>query len=142
MAIAGNANTTNVYKAKFEWNDDETLLYITIISTGGIVGLAIGSFLGGALIKFGRCKAAVIANLFAIVSAGICMIGSVEFLTIGRVFLGIASGISNVIFGKMITENLPQKYISKFSMVHNVNICVEILVKFLMGAFLPDSDDS
>ena len=56
-AIAGNGNTADVFQDKFGWDDDETILYNTIISSFGIVGLAVGSFLGGELITRGRRKA-------------------------------------------------------------------------------------
>ena len=50
FALAGNAQTTTVFEAKFGWTKDETIIYNTIISSSAIVGLAIGSFLGGPLI--------------------------------------------------------------------------------------------
>ena len=56
-ALAGNSNTADVFQDKFGWTDDETILYNTIINSFGIVGLAIGSFLGGELITRGRRKA-------------------------------------------------------------------------------------
>ena len=109
FAISGNAQTTPVFEAKLGWTEDETILYNTIISAAGPVGLSIGSFLGGPLIKIGRRKGAIIANVIGIVGPLISMIGSIPFLTLGRIFLGVAAGAYNVIFGKMIVENTPIK---------------------------------
>ena len=108
FALAGNAQTTSVFEAKFNWDEDETILYNTIISSAGIVGLTIGSFLGGPMIKLGRRKGALIANVIGIVGGAICMVGSVPFLIIGRILVGVAAGAYNVIFGKMITENMSE----------------------------------
>ena len=62
-------------------------------------------------------------------------------LIISRIILGVAAGQYNVVFGKFLTDNIPQKYIYKFSMAHNAIICVGFMVTFLMGYFLPDGDD-
>lgn len=50
FAIAGAGSTTAIFEAKFGWSKDDTILYNTIISTSAVIGLAIGSFLGGSLI--------------------------------------------------------------------------------------------
>ena len=60
-ATTGNANTVPVFEAKFGWTKDETMLYNTIISTAGIIGITVGSFLGGVLLKFGRRRIVIIS---------------------------------------------------------------------------------
>ena len=141
FALSGNSQTTAIFQAKFGWSEDETIHYNTIISSMAIVGLTLGSFIGGPLIKNGRRKGAIIANVVAIVSSGIAMIGTVPFLTTGRFLLGVAAGIYNVIFGKMIVETMPEKSAQKFAMFHNASICFGIVAAFCMGAFLPDQND-
>ena len=61
------------------------------------------------MIKNGRRKAAIISNIISIISCLICMIGTVPFLTLGRLFLGVAAGAYNVVFGKMVVENMPSE---------------------------------
>ena len=139
--MAGNAQTTTVFEAKFGWTTDETILYNTIISSSAIVGLAIGSFLGGPMIKTGRRKSAIIANILGIVSSLITMIGTTPFLTFGRLLLGVAAGIYNVIFGKMIIENMPEKLAQKLALSHNGSICSGFVLAFGLGSILPDSED-
>ena len=131
-----------MFQAKFDWSEDETILYNTIISSAAIIGIAIGSFIGGgSLKKLGRRKTALLGNALAIVSSAICMIGTTGLLTIGRLLLGVSAGIANVVFGKMITENMPEKLVSKFAMVHNASINVGLVPAFVMGALLPDPDN-
>ena len=57
----GNTNTTPIFEAKLEWDKDEAILYNTIISTAGMLGITIGSFLGGSILKFGRRRAVIIS---------------------------------------------------------------------------------
>ena len=137
----GNTNTTDVFQARFGWTDDETVLNNTIISSAGVVGLTIGCFLGGSLITYGRRQTAILAQLIAIVGSLICMIATVPFLTIGRVLCGTSGGISSVVFGKMIMENMPEKTAAKYASLQGAAICIGFLVALPMGAILPDPDD-
>lgn len=65
----------------------------------------------------------------------------VFFLTTGRVFVGMAAGISNVTYGKFIGENLPGEQATKYMMVQSANISIGIFASFLLGGCLPDPDD-
>ena len=91
--LAGNANTTKIFEAKFEWDKDQAIMYNTIISSAGIAGLFIGSFLGGALLARGRRKTVIIAQTMSIIAALISMFPHEATLSIGRVLLGIGAGV-------------------------------------------------
>ena len=91
--------------------------------------------------NLGRNRAAVIAHVLAILGSAICMVGTTPFLTLGRLVGGISAGIINVIFSKMLTENMPERLASKFAMFHNAGVCLPLTPCFLMGAFLPDPKD-
>lgn len=139
--MAGNSQTTAVFEIKFCWTKDETILYNTIISSSGTFGLMLGSFLGGIFLRLGRRRAVMIGQLFAIVGATITMVGTVPFLSIGRILIGIAGGVSNVTYGKFILENMPNDLAAKFSMCLGASLCVGYVPCFLMGDFLPDPTD-
>ena len=141
FAIAGNGQTTNVFEAKFDWNKDDTIFYNTVISSQGMIGLAVGSFGGGSLIKIGRRKTAIIAHIIAICASSICMYDSVFMLSLGRFVLGISAGLANMVYGKSITENFPEKLASWLAMLLNAGICCGIFVALLMGGLLPDPED-
>ena len=130
-----------MFEAKFGWTKDETIIYNTILSSSAIVGLAIGSFLGGPLIQIGRRKSAIIANIIGIMSSLISMTGTTTFLTIGRLSLGVAAGIYNVIFGKVILENMPERLAQKLALSHNGSICTGFVFAFGLGSILPDCED-
>lgn len=77
----------------------------------------------------------------AIVGALISMFGTVVTLSIGRVLVGVAAGISNVTFGKFIGENMPERYAERASMMLNASVCVGLFFCYLMGELLPSPDD-
>ena len=123
------------------WDKDETILYNTIISSSAIIGLAIGCIFGGGLLTRGRRKMAFYAHTLAIISSAICMFDTVLFLTLGRLVLGFAAGILNLIYGKSIIENFPEKLASTLAMMCNASICIGIFACFVLGGILPDPDD-
>ena len=141
FALGGNTQTTTIFEAKMGWTEDETIFYNTVISSAAIVGLVVGSFAGGPLIKNGRRRGALIANAMGVASAVFAMFGSVPFLTLGRFCNGFAAGTYNVIYGKMILENLPDKLAQTVTMFQTISVCFATLGAYLMGAFLPDPDD-
>ena len=123
FALCGNTQTTTIFEAKMGWTKDETIFYNTLISSAAIVGLVVGSFAGGPLIKNGRRRGALIVNALGIASAVFAMFGSTLFLTLGRFCNGFAAGTYNVIYGKMILENLPDKLAQTMVMVQTISIC-------------------
>ena len=60
-------------------------------------------------------------------------------LSLGRLFIGTTGGITNVVFGKMITETMPDSLISTLAMCHNVCICTGLLFSLALGSIVPES---
>ena len=58
-ACNGNTMTTKIFQAKLGWDESETMLYNTIITSAGVVGMIPGSIIGGRLIQDGRRQAAI-----------------------------------------------------------------------------------
>ena len=137
-SLGSNANTTAIFAAKLEWDKDEALFFNTIISSASIIGLAVGSLLGGSLLKYGRRKPVIIAQLICIFAAAISMYLHTSTLTISKFLGGIGAGFQNVVFGKNITETIPVSVMSSFAMAHNASICIGLMVCYFMGAVLPD----
>ena len=140
-ALAGNSQTTEVFKAKLEWTDDETVTYNTLISSSGIVGMAIGCAFGGHIIQCGRRKGAIAAHFLAIIGASITMICNVPCLSLGRVLLGTAATTLMLTFGKCVVENMPEKLASKFAMFVNAGVSLGFIPCYAMGSLLPDPED-
>ena len=68
--------------------------------------------------RLGRRKAAIIGHSIAISGSAIAMFCTVPALTIGRFLIGFAGGVSNVVFGKMIGETIPDRVLPTFAMSH------------------------
>lgn len=119
------------------WNEQETRLYNTLISSAGIIGLAFGSFLGGKLISDGRRRASLIMNTVAIFGSLLCMHLSVWSLCLGRVINGLTSGVMNVIMGKCIDETFEGFLASRLSMFTNICICFGVTFAMNLGFMLP-----
>lgn len=142
FAFVGNTSSTPVFEAKFGWDKDETIFYNTVISSAAIVGLAVGSFLTGFILKLGRRKAAIVGHIIAISGSAIAMFCTVPTLTIGRFFIGFAGGVSNVVFGKMIGETIPTRVLSKFAMSQQGHTANCVLFTFALGQMLPNNEDT
>ena len=142
FSIAGNAQTTTIFQAKFGWTEDETMFYNTIISASAIVGMFVGCICAGKLIQKGRRRGAVIANSLAIIGAGTTMVGTIPFLALGRFSNGVAAGIYNVTFSKMVLENMPTYLSQKLAMCQSASIQVGVFAAYSMGGILPDPKDT
>lgn len=140
FSLSGNTLTTPIFQAKLGWDENETRLYNTLISSAGIIGLAFGSFLGGRLISDGRRRAALIMNCVAIFGSLICMHVSVWSLCLGRVINGLTSGVMNVIMGKCIDETFEGVLASRLSMFTNICICFGLTFAMNLGFLLPPVD--
>ena len=140
FSISGNVLTTPIFEAKLNWTEDETRLNNTIISSAGIIGLALGSLLGGKLIMSGRRRASIIMNIVAIFGSLICMYLNTWTLSLGRLINGVVSGVMNAIIGKSVNECFEGDLASRLSMFTNIGICVGITLAMNLGFLLPAID--
>ena len=70
------------------------------------------------------------------------MVGTIPFLAFGRFLVGVASGIYNVSFSKMIVENMPNYLSQRLAMCQSASIQVGVFAAYSMGAILPDPKDT
>ena len=93
------------------------------------------------MIKVGRRRAALFVHIIAISSSSIAMIGSVFSITVARFLLGVAGGFANIIFGKSVNENFPEKLASKLGLLNNTMVCFGVGFAYGLGSILPDPKD-
>lgn len=136
----GNTVITPVFQAKFGWTDDETIFNNTLISTSSIIGMMVGSLVGGKTITIGRRKAAIYVEILAIVGAGISLVRTVPTICLGRFLYSVTAGHTNIIMGKSIDETLPSELSGKFGTFLNTYICVGVMGCFFLGALLPTDE--
>jgi MFS family permease len=140
-AITGNTQTAPVFIVKFGWDEDEAKIYNTLISSVSILGIAIGSLLGGMAVQKGRRRAIFIFDFFTIVGAGICQYLSVPTLCLGRFICGFAAGVLNIALSKSIIETVPEKYTGMFGSLSNFYIATGVMLATVSGAVLPHSSE-
>jgi len=141
FAISGNNQTAPVIQAKFGWNDDDAVLYNTIISAAAIFGIVAGSLSGGKFITKGRRPAIMLFNVFAAASTALTMILNFPIIVIGRFLFGFCCGVFSVAGPKMLDESIPIHLSSSFGTASNSFLSFGIMIALLLGVFLPEDDD-
>ena len=137
MVFTGNAVTTPIFAAKFGWDEAETNLNNSLINTSAVLGLTLGSLIGGKTITIGRRKAAFYLQSLAIVGALLTQIPDVRTICLGRFLYGVTAGHANIIMGKSIDETIPANISGQFGVLLNCYICVGMMSSYFLGALLP-----
>lgn len=138
--MGANSVTFKVFSAQLAWDETEAIYYNSMINSLGILGAAAGFLLSGGLIKKGRRRAGLFANLMIILSSLLMMHLSLSTLLVGRVIFGFFSGILGTVTTKSVAENMPDKASSKYGMAFNSACCFGILVCFLLGFMIPTAE--
>ena len=83
------------------------------MATSSIVGICIGSLLGGDIIKYGRRFTILHFNIVGLLAS--CTIFTLNYnvMCVGRVVFGMSSGILLCATPKMIDETVPAKLLDK-----------------------------
>ena len=106
--MTANSATTPIFAAKFGWTEDQTKFNNSLISTAGVVGIALGSLFGGKTVTIGRRKATLITQTIGFIGGCLTQILNIPTLCIGRLLYGIAAGHSSIIMSKSIVETFPE----------------------------------
>ena len=137
-AIFGNTQTAPVFIQKFGWDSQQAKLYTTLVSNSSIVGLFIGSLIGGKIVALGRRKAILIMNAVIIVGTLITLIRTIPTIMIGRFICGCAAGVFNICMSKSICETVPASKSSLFEPMTNISINLAGVICLFLGLALPD----
>jgi MFS family permease len=140
-AIVGNTQTAPVMAAKFEWDKEETKLFLSLIGNVSLFGVAIGSIFGGHLIDKGRRKAIFIMNFVVILGAALTLARTVYTIIIGRFICGFAAGILNMCSMKSIVETVPMKYSGAFGAMTNIFLNIGAMLCSVLGMALPADEE-
>jgi MFS family permease len=139
-AIFGNTQTALVFIQKFGWNSQQAKLYTTLFSNSSIVGLFIGSLVGGKIVAMGRRRAILAMNAAIILGTSITLIRTIPTIMIGRFICGCAAGVFNICMSKSICETVPASKSSIFEPMTNISINLAGVIALLLGLTLPDQE--
>lgn len=95
-----------------------------MISTFPIIGLFMGSLIGGKIVTYGRVKTLVFMEILVILAVLLQMHLTLESLIVGRFMVGFASGIMNVAVAKTLYETVPESLSGTFGTLTNLYACI------------------
>lgn len=142
FAISGNNQTAPVIKTKFGWDEDEAVLYNTMISAAAMFGVVFGALSGGKFIQKGRKRAIILFNILSAGATTMTMFLNLPLIIIGRFLFGFCCGVIQVSAVKMLDETVPVYLSSKFGTATNSMMAFGIMVAILLGVLLPENDDT
>lgn len=124
------------------WGDDPGTIDFntTIMATSSIVGICIGSLLGGGFIKSGRRWTILNFNIIGLLASLTIFTVNYNIMCIGRVVFGFSSGVLLCATPKMIDETVPAKYLDHgFGASTAIIMCLFQFIVLLMAIGMPDS---
>ena len=135
-AIVAQQNAFPGIRYRLGLGDDESKLntYETILQTAAILGLAIGSVLGGKMIGGGRRSVIMKFNIVAIFTSLTSVLSNFWIITLSRLVFGFSAGVLVSATPKVIDETIPTHLLDKgFGISTNLFINVIILGQMLIG---------
>ena len=117
----------------FNWDETEARIYNTLITTSGVLGMAIGTLLSSKSINKGRRKATLRWAWPAIIGAFVAQVPLVPCICVGRILCGLTAGHANTIMMKATVETVPSKYLGYYKWMSNFYIALGILFSFSLG---------
>lgn len=109
-----------------------------LMTNAGILGIAVGSLLGGKIITYGRRRAILIMDIVIIVGTLLTLIRTIPTIIVGRFICGCASGVFNICMSKSISESVPASRASIFQPATNIGIRGAGVICLLLGLTLPE----
>jgi len=134
FVLSGNNQVNDVIAAKLGWDDDQTKLNNTIISSASIVGLIIGSALSGPMVRCGRRLCAILMCLLIIAS----VLPTVLYINLyciagGRFVYGFATSVLVTCANLILAETVPPENQTSFGITINLGIVGGIMIILVTG---------
>ncbi|XP_072317052.1 solute carrier family 2, facilitated glucose transporter member 3 [Eucyclogobius newberryi] len=109
-------------------------LAVAIFSVGGMAG----SFSVGFMVdKFGRRKSMLLANILAVIGAGLMGLSGVsrayEMIIVGRLIIGVFCGLCTGLTPMYVGEISPTRLRGAFGTLHQLGVVIGILVAQVFG---------
>ena len=114
----------------------------TCISSSSVIGITLGSIIGGVLVGKGRRINIIIFNLVAILGSFLSIVTYFWVLMVGRFLYGFSSGVILCAAPKVIEETIPT-HLQDYGFTTSTNMMVNVFVaiSLFMGIGMPESDE-
>jgi len=140
--ILGNASCAPILIVQFGWDEEETKLYNSILSTIGLLGIMMGSIFGGPIITYGRRQAIFIMFFIMPIGVGLTLIRTLPTMVIGRFITGAVSSVYQMCNIKAVQETVPTAYRGVYGTTAGAFIAVGVFCVTVIGAItLPTDKD-
>ena len=80
---------------------------MSLLNALAITGIAVGSFLGGTAIKYGRRRVIIVNDVIAIIGASVSLMKNYTAIVTGRFLVGFAAGMIISAAPKLLDETVP-----------------------------------
>ena len=145
IVLASNGNAFKILQQQMfpELDQEERDGYNTILQSSAVVGLGIGSLVGGTMMGNGKRRLVITYNYLALVASFLSLFAGKTFwlLCISRFFHGYFTGILVNAAPKIIEETVPAHVMDKgFGISTNLFINVAVMSTLLLGVGLPPEE--
>lgn len=138
FVIAGNNTVGGILSQKLDWGDNETRNN-TAISSAGVSGLIIGSFVINPILNLiGRRQSIIWTSFGCILGVIPTVFLSLVAILIGKFLFGLAAGGLIVASSLYLNETVPNEHSTSFGFTTNFGVICGIMICLLMSAALPD----
>ena len=139
IVIASNGNVFKIIKEQIltDKTQSEQETMNTTLKSCAIIGLGIGSLLGGTMLGNGKRSKIIQYNILGLVATGASMYLQFTSMCVWRFVHGFATGILVNACPKMIEETVPADVMDYGFGSTNLCINVAIMITLLLGIGLP-----
>lgn len=142
LALSSTNAVLPALKIQLGWPKDQWEMYITLISSASVAGVAVGCVCGGSLIANGRKRMITIFTFVQVIGSVLAMIPNTWVIMVGRFIYGFCSGIFAVAGPKILNETVPAHLLDfGFGCSTNIVINLFVLISMLLGIGMPTDQD-
>lgn len=113
----------------------------TLVSSIGIIGLIIGSFSAGHVVKAGRRRSIIAMSMIAAIGIVLTLVLKLWAILLGKFIYGTTSGIIIVASSLYLQETIPAAKSATFDFSTNFGVILGIFINLLVGLGLPQTDE-
>ena len=131
----------DTYMAKLGWKEDSKSQNMTYFTCASAVGLMIGSLASSSVVKIGRRKAAIFANLVALVGGALQLMMNFYMILAGKIVYGMSAGVLITACALYLSETLPPEKVGSHGFAVNLGVTLGISLVLALGPFVPTGSD-